>query len=48
MHNGERAKVVGAINYYKINGSIYEHYNWVIYKMFFIEKLIPKILKFIG
>ena len=44
MHNGERAKVVGAINYYKINGSVYELYNWVIYKMLFIEKLKPKYL----
>ena len=33
MHSGEKAKVVGAINYYKINDSVYEHSNWVIYKM---------------
>ena len=25
VHNGEGAKVVGAINYYKINDSVYEH-----------------------
>ena len=42
MHNGERTKVVGAISYYKINDIVYECYNWVIYKMLFIEELKPK------
>ena len=44
MHNGERAKVVGPINYDKINNSVYEHYNCVIYKILFIEELKPKYL----
>ena len=44
MHNAERAKVVGAINYYKINDSVYEHYNCVIYKILFIEELKPNYL----
>ena len=44
MHNGERAKVVGAINYYKINDGVYDHYNCEIYKMLFIEELKPKYL----
>ena len=44
MYNEERAKVVGAINYYKIDGSVYEHYNCVIYKILFIEGLKPKYL----
>ena len=43
MHNGERTKVVGAINYYKINDNVYEHYNWVIYEMLFIKELKPNL-----
>ena len=45
VHNGERTKVVGAIHnyYYKINDIIYECYNWVIYKMLFIEELKPNL-----
>ena len=29
MHNTDRTKVGGAINY-KINNIVYEHYHWVI------------------
>ena len=44
VHNGERTKVVGAINYYyKINDIICECYNSVIYKMLFIEELKPNL-----
>ena len=43
VHNGERTKIVGATNYYKINDIVYEHYNWVIYKMLFIEELKPNL-----
>ena len=43
MLNGERTKVVGAINYYKINDIVYEHYNWVIYKMLFMKELKPNL-----
>ena len=44
VQNGERTKVVGAMNYYyKINDIIYERYNWVIYKMLFIEELKPNL-----
>ena len=35
-------KVVGAINYYKIN-IVHEHYHWVIYKMLFREELKPNL-----
>ena len=33
VHNRDRTKVVGAINY-NINNIVYEHYHWVIYKVF--------------
>ena len=33
MHNRDRTKVVGAINY-KISNSVDEHYHRVIYKVF--------------
>ena len=36
-------KVVGAINYYKINDIVYEHNNWVIYTMLFLEELKPNL-----
>ena len=33
MHDRVKKKVLGAINY-KINSIVYEHYLWVIHKMF--------------
>ena len=38
MHNTDSTRVVGAINYNIIN-ILYEHYNWVFYKMLFREEL---------
>ena len=42
MHSRNRTKVVGAINY-KINNIVYEHHNWMIYKMLFREELKPDL-----
>ena len=42
MHNGDRMKVNGAINY-KINNIVYGHYHWVIYKILFREELKPNL-----
>ena len=39
MHSRNRTKVVGAINY-KMNNIVYEHHNWVIYKMMIREELL--------
>ena len=36
-------KVLGAVNYYKINDIFYEHYNWGSYKMFFMKLLRPNL-----
>ena len=41
VHSRNRTKVVGAINY-KIN-IVFEHHNWVIYKMLFREELKPDL-----
>jgi len=41
VHSRNRTKVVGAINY-KIN-IVFEHRNWVIYKMLFREELKPDL-----
>ena len=43
MHDRVRKKVLGAMNYYKIN-NVYEHYHWVICKMFFREELKPNFI----
>ena len=42
MHNGDRTKVIGAINYI-INNIVYECYHWVIYKILFREELKPNL-----
>ena len=42
MHNRDRMKVVGAINY-KIKDTVYERYHWVIYKIFFRDELKPNL-----
>ena len=42
MHNGDRTKVVGAINY-NINNIVYKQYHWLINKVLFREELKPNL-----